>query len=88
MKREMFLQKAALALLANHNISDDFINYPNLASSRIIKAATELTNAMESEFPGIFGKNKTKLHPKSETTKPLISEESTKKLKLKFSDIL
>ncbi len=68
MKREMFLQKAALALLANPKFSDDFINYPNLSSSRLIKAATKLTNAMEREFPGIFGKNKTKLHPKSETT--------------------
>ena len=88
MKREMFLQKAALALLANQKFSDDFISYPKLAAANIIKAATELTNAMESEFPGIFGKNKTKLHQKSETTKPLISEESTKKFKLILSDIL
>ena len=88
MKREMFFQKAALALLANHNFSDDFINYPNLASSRIIKAATELTNEMEREFPGIFGKNKTKMHPKSETSKPLVSEKSTKNHKLMLSDIL
>lgn len=87
MKRELFIQKAALALLANQKFSDDFISYPKIAAANIIKAATELTNAMEREFPGIFGKNKTKILPKSETTKPLFSEESTKKIKLKLSDI-
>ena len=61
MKRELFFQKAVLSLLSNPEFSNDLKSYPSLGCSNIIKAAKVLTEAVERETPGIFGKPKKKL---------------------------
>ena len=88
MKRELFFQKAVLGLLSNPEFSNDLKSYPSLGCSNIIKAAKVLTEAVERETPGIFGKPKKKLSSSQIKALAEIANQNQKETKLFFKDLI
>ena len=88
MKRELFFQKAVLGLLSNPEFSNDLKSYPSLGCSNIIKAARKLTESVETEMPGIFGKPKKKLPTSQFKALPEMANQYQKENKLYFKDLI
>ena len=88
MKRELFFQKAVLGLLSNPEFSNDLKSYPSLGCSNIIKAAKVLTEAVERETPGIFGKPKKKLPTSQFKALAEMANQNQKENKLYFKDLI